>query len=113
MNRQLRPCSAAGCKTLVRRGYCELHIKASLRGASKKYQYLYYTSKWKKYRVLYLMANPFCVVKGCGKRSTVVDHIHDHKGDINKFWDENNHQAMCKICHDTKTARENLGKKSF
>lgn len=57
------------------------------------------------------MENPFCV--DCGKRSEVVDHIKDHKGNFNKFWDMNNHQAMCKRCHDTKTAKENLGGKRF
>ena len=109
MNRQLRTCLATGCKTFVRKGYCESHKPAS-RGASKEYQHLY-NLKWRRYREIYLMQNPFCVI--CGERSNVVDHIKDHKGDINKFWDENNHQAMCKSCHDVKTAKENLGKKKF
>ncbi|WP_330164070.1 HNH endonuclease [Paenibacillus campinasensis] len=41
--------------------------------------------------------------------STVVDHIIPHKGDPKLFWDKNNWQALCKKCHDTKTAREDGG----
>ena len=111
MNRQQRPCAAAGCKTLVNKGYCEKHQPVVKRGASKEYQRLYNNTKWKKYRVIFLMENPFCI--DCGGRSNVVDHIKDHKGDINLFWDENNHQPMCKICHDNKTGRENLGGKKY
>jgi 5-methylcytosine-specific restriction protein A len=36
----------------------------------------------------------------------VVDHIIPHRGDYTLFWDCSNHQALCKPCHDRKTARE-------
>ncbi|WP_456243258.1 HNH endonuclease [Thermacetogenium phaeum] len=32
-----------------------------------------------------------------------------HKGDRQLFWDESNWQALCKPCHDSKTAREDGG----
>jgi 5-methylcytosine-specific restriction protein A len=35
-----------------------------------------------------------------------VDHIVSHHGDEALFWDEDNLQALCKSCHDKKTARE-------
>ena len=38
--------------------------------------------------------------------STTVDHIIPHKGDRKLFWDKTNWQALCKPCHDAKTARE-------
>ena len=41
--------------------------------------------------------------------ATVVDHITPHKGDMVKFWDESNHQGLCKRHHDTKTATEDGG----
>lgn len=41
--------------------------------------------------------------------STVVDHIKPHKGDQQLFWSKANHQALCKECHDTKTATEDGG----
>lgn len=39
----------------------------------------------------------------------MVDHITPHKGDRGLFWDRNNWQALCKTCHDTKTAAEDGG----
>jgi 5-methylcytosine-specific restriction protein A len=38
--------------------------------------------------------------------ATVVDHIVPHRGDQRLFWDEANWAALCKPCHDAKTARE-------
>lgn len=104
--KQLRPCVAVGCRTLVYGGRCEEHKRDS-HPTSKAYYYLYNNAQWRKYRALYLNEHPFCI--SCGRRSYVVDHIKDHKGDVNLFWDEENHQPMCKRCHDAKTARENLG----
>ncbi|WP_390622926.1 HNH endonuclease [Ralstonia syzygii] len=41
--------------------------------------------------------------------ATVVDHIVPHKGDQHLFWRRSNWQALCKACHDRKTAREDGG----
>jgi 5-methylcytosine-specific restriction protein A len=41
--------------------------------------------------------------------ATVVDHITPHKGNRELFWDESNWQALCKSCHDRKTAKEDGG----
>ena len=38
--------------------------------------------------------------------ATVADHIIPHKGNLELFWDEGNLQALCKSCHDRKTAKE-------
>ena len=35
----------------------------------------------------------------------MVDHIQPHKGDLEKFWDESNHVALCKLCHDSHKQR--------
>lgn len=35
----------------------------------------------------------------------VVDHIRPHRGDPVLFWDENNWQALCKFCHDSRKQR--------
>lgn len=58
---------------------------------------------------MFLRRNPLCVE--CEKQgrlvpATVVDHVIPHKGDYEKFWNESNWQALCKSCHDRKTARE-------
>lgn len=67
-----------------------------------------YNRRWRKYRDWFLRqpAHRFCATPGCRRAPTVVDHIMPHKGDPELFWDEKNHQALCKACHDAKTARE-------
>lgn len=41
--------------------------------------------------------------------SAVVDHIVPHKKDQKLFWRRSNWQALCKPCHDRKTATEDGG----
>jgi 5-methylcytosine-specific restriction protein A len=50
-----------------------------------------------------------CKKKGRIMPATVVDHIEPHHGGYDSFWDPGNHQAMCKRCHDIKTATEDGG----
>ena len=71
-----------------------------------------YDYRWKKYRAIFLQLNPLC--RECEKEgrfvpATVVDHIIPHRGDKVRFWDESNHQGLCKSHHDTKTASEDGG----
>lgn len=68
-----------------------------------------YGHKWRQYRLAYLSKHPLC--EGCRKQAivtaaSVVDHIVPHQGDPRLFWDENNHQALCKPCHDVVKAAE-------
>ena len=68
-----------------------------------------YGYSWQQYRVSYLKRHPLCVK--CAERdvitaASVVDHITPHRGDQRLFWDEANHQALCKPCHDSDKARE-------
>ena len=63
-----------------------------------------YNYRWQKYRAIYLKAHPFCAMhlqQGKYVDATVVDHITPHRGDLGLFWDEGNHQALCKQCHDS------------
>ena len=112
--RALLPCRAPQCPALVERsGYCPAHQKAvyqrqdERRGTAASRGY---DSRWAKARKTYLTRNPLCVT--CSGRhivraATVVDHIIPHRGDQKLFWDvEGNWQALCKRCHDSKTARE-------
>lgn len=67
-----------------------------------------YDRRWRIVRRMYLRRNPLCVEcakHGRTEASTVVDHIEPHRGDEKLFWDERNWQALCKPCHDQKTAR--------
>jgi 5-methylcytosine-specific restriction protein A len=66
-----------------------------------------YGARWQRYRAWFLAQN--CACRECGRAATVVDHIRPHRGDYDLFWDELNHQPLCKRCHDQKTAREDGG----
>lgn len=111
----LRPCRHTGCRELVTTGYCIKHKQEKhqrydrYRGSSASRGY---DARWRRYREEYLKGHPLCVE--CLKTNmitaaTVVDHIIPHKGDNNLFWDAQNHQALCKGCHDRKTASEDGG----
>lgn len=68
-----------------------------------------YGYRWQQYRIHYLAAHPLCVMcegKGLIAAATVVDHIAPHQGDMKIFWDEGNHQSLCKPCHDSDKARQ-------
>jgi len=76
-----------------------------------------YTYEWELASAAWLteqfsMGNATCSWCGrllSGARSDiVVDHIIDHKGNMELFWDQSNWQSLCrKPCHSQKTAREN------
>ena len=79
-----------------------------LKGKSRKWQSLY-GRMWRAYRLRFIAKHPLCAEcekKGIIEPAAVVDHIEPHKGDILKFWNVKNHQALCKMCHDKKTAKE-------
>lgn len=103
------PCNYPGCPAMaVRQGKCLEHLQKyeKVRGTSVQRGYNY---RWRKYRLRFLAQFPLCEeCRRAGKvtAATVVDHIDSHKGDYGKFWDERNHQALCKPCHDRKTAKE-------
>jgi len=110
-----RPCSYPRCPNLTTERYCEQHKKQ----AAKRYDQERgtaaqrgYGPRWRKVRMMFLRQHPLCVE--CQKAgrltpATVVDHIIPHKGDMVLFWDESNWQALCKPCHDRKTAKEDGG----
>ena len=107
MVKPLRQCNKPGCLKLTKGTYCEDHkpIVDEMRPTASQRGYNY---EWQKYRLIFLTRNPLCV--SCLSRdvytaATVVDHIKDHKGNVNLFWNEQNHQSLCKHCHDVKTGR--------
>jgi len=68
-----------------------------------------YGPRWRRARAAFLARHPLCVrcqAAGCLEPSTTVDHIVPHRGNQQLFWDEANWAAMCKRCHNAKTARE-------
>jgi 5-methylcytosine-specific restriction protein A len=68
-----------------------------------------YGKRWQRLRLAFLKANPLCVMclaRGFTVAAQVVDHIKAHKGDLKLFWDRNNWQALCKLCHDKHKQRQ-------
>jgi len=74
-----------------------------------------YTYRWQQASARFLRDHPLCQCPDCGegmtrlRAATVVDHRIPHRGEMVKFWDKSNWQAMAKDCHDAKTALEDGG----
>ena len=119
--RPFRECRKPGCKALTQdaSGVCTSHsvwfeeqTRSKLqaqrkacddrRGSANERGY---SAAWRKAREGFLRSHPMCMEKGCFKPSIIVDHIIPHRGDKDLFWDRENWQALCKTCHDRKTAR--------
>lgn len=70
---------------------------------------LYDSVRWRKARLRFLTANPLCVYceqQGNDAPATVVDHIKEHHGDHDLFWDEENWQPLCASCHSGRKRRQ-------
>lgn len=93
-----------------------LHAKIPEGFAGAKSSSSLYGHAWRKLRARFLMGNPLCVhclEKGLITPANEVDHIEPHRGDMEKFYDESNLQALCKPCHSRKTATEDHGFGNF
>lgn len=62
---------------------------------------------WGWYRELFLRQYPACAACGA-KKSSEVDHV-EALSLGGEMWEPGNHQALCQVCHKTKTA-EDMGK---
>ena len=76
---------------------------------------LYATKRWRELRLVILERSGW-MCQGCdaphlliGRHpapdSPVIDHIEPHRGDLSRFWDEGNLQAVCKAYHDSTKQR--------
>ena len=109
------PCKHPGCARLISYGlrYCEEHApmhRHDVKGTKEKG----YDRRWCAARTRFLKVQPLCVKcleRGRLEKAAVVDHIVPHRGDRELFWNENNWQALCKSCHDTKTMTEDRHQK--
>lgn len=105
-----RPCTYPGCGVLVSQGArCPKHHHDKQRASANDRGY---GSKWRKARERFLYDNPLCrhhEQQGQLVPATVVDHIIPHRGDLGLMWSQSNWQALCKPCHDKKTATEDGG----
>jgi 5-methylcytosine-specific restriction protein A len=111
-----KPCSHPGCGALVHgQSRCQQHqhVQPALPSAPRLGSTARgYGSAWQRARLGYLKAHALCVACLAAGRvagASVVDHVIPHRGDKRLFWDAGNWQALCKGCHDAKTAREDGG----
>jgi len=75
-----------------------------------------YTKRWDRARRMFLAENPLCVQcrnHGRTEPASEVDHIKPHDGDLEKFWDRDNWQPLCKSHHSEKTAREKIAGRNW
>lgn len=107
-----KPCAWPSCGALTLARYCPAHAGAAdrerdpLRGTAAERGY---DSWWRRQRARFLAAHPLCrhcLDAGRSTIATVVDHVIPHRGDRALFRDRANWQALCKLCHDAKTAGE-------
>lgn len=80
-----------------------------------QWAHLYNDRRWKKASKQFRLQHPLCqhcLTLGKVNSSALVDHIDAHKGDLDKFWDRNNWQALCFPCHSIKTAANDMGREA-
>jgi 5-methylcytosine-specific restriction endonuclease McrA len=65
----------------------------------------YKLARWSRLRMATFLRDMFtCQMCGRIEGNTsrlVCDHIKPHRGDERLFWDSDNQQTLCKVCHDT------------
>ncbi|WP_236233223.1 HNH endonuclease [Pseudomonas tohonis] len=68
-----------------------------------------YGYRWQQAREQFLRDNPLCVYcqrEGKVTAATIVDHIIQHCGDQDLFWDQTNWQGLCVPHHSSDKQRE-------
>lgn len=106
----LHPCSYPGCNNLVEAGRCDQHkVTADQTWQRDAERQGLYGRRWKRIRAAHLAVNPWCVrclEDGEYIPATDVDHIVDHKGDVELFY-KGDLQSLCHKHHSEKTVTEN------
>lgn len=93
-------CAQPGCPKLVPSGRCAQH--RDLHGTRT----WYYSAQWARLRRQVCVDQAFTCAQ-CGQVTMTldVDHIRKHDGNPALFWDRQNLQALCPVCHQHKTKR--------
>tara|TARA_R100000951_G_C2638532_1_gene180103 strand:+ start:1154 stop:1519 length:366 start_codon:yes stop_codon:yes gene_type:complete len=78
--------------------------------STKETRKQYGSAQWKRTRSAVLARDghlcQVCIAQGILSPAKIVDHITPQHKQQFSFYDMNNLQAICKPCHDTKTAEE-------
>lgn len=80
---------------------------------NRPWRNLYYLAAWKRIRAVRLRNDPLCAMCSTTERpvaAAICDHIKPHRGNRQLFFDYDNTQSLCKLCHDsTKQRLETVG----
>jgi len=104
--RAKKPCKHPGCPNITSGKYCLIHLPLHKDDYPRRIKQngIYASTPWKAFRIMYLRRHPMCSEEGCNEMATVIDHIVPvNRG--GSFWDTENLRALCKRCHDKKTAK--------
>jgi 5-methylcytosine-specific restriction enzyme A len=106
------------CGGIYRRGTkcrpCETARKAPQQAARGKDPWFFMSRDWRQLRHRVLLEEPRCpgwpvggpTARPCGALTTVVDHIFARRKFPDLALDRSNLRALCKSCHDRRTATE-------
>jgi 5-methylcytosine-specific restriction protein A len=102
----LKVCLEPGCPELTAQRRCAEHTRTQNKTWRSKHSSFYNTPRWKRTRLAYLRAHPWCECPDdCGELATEVDHIVRIEDGGEKFaW--SNLQALTRSAHSRKTAYE-------
>jgi 5-methylcytosine-specific restriction enzyme A len=77
-------------------------------GRTKANDEVYNSTRWRRFRLVHIQANPLCVQ--CAKVGRIVaGRVVDHIKPINQggeVFDANNVQTLCDHCHNIKSGKE-------
>jgi 5-methylcytosine-specific restriction enzyme A len=112
-----RGCDRPACSghAITGSAFCEKHQPVQDNRAADKVRYRrepwrawYNNAPWQRLKAFMKNREPIC--RKCGRAKTeVIDHIIDHKGNPELFYDPDNLQGLCKPCHDAKTGATSHG----
>ena len=109
----LKPCASPGCPGVTRARYCERHARTAPRAARKAYDgnrpsaaERGYDAEWQRWRAWFLRRHPLC--HDCSPRVVPAVEVH-HRKKISEApelrMDEDNCLALCRPCHNRRTAQ--------
>ena len=110
-------CAYPGCSAIIANGkHCPTHRRAYEADDRRTYGTAAqrgYGSKWQRYRAKYLAAHPLCIAclarENRATPAKEIDHVRSRSMWPDLFWEEGNHQPLCRECHYTKSRAERDG----
>ena len=102
----MRYCAEPTCGAIVTKGYCAAHaVRQEQQRGNYAARRQYRTLRWEQLRAQVLRESRYtCANCGQVQLALEVDHITKPGADQAAFWNRANLQALCRTCHQQKTA---------